>query len=106
MRNKNSKHAHMLLVLYEASDLFKLKFILETHSEYMIRKWQVLVAKDKMPKEQVSIYYLEEEKDKNVVPRRIAIEGDGSLSDRFGEGFFDEADNQAMQLFRAQKEKS
>ena len=36
----------------------------------------------------------------------IRIEADGALSDRFGEGFFDEADHQAMELFKAQNLKN
>lgn len=103
-----SKLAEMF---YEAFILFKIQFVLETHSEYLIRKFQVLIAsrskiaeKTVIP-EDILIYYVDSVEHKNVI-NKITILDDGSLSDRFGEGFFDEADKQAMELFRAQNSKN
>lgn len=85
------------------------QFIVETHSEYMIRKFQYLVAKGEMKKEDINIYYFH---DPNNVPagepqvKKIEILEDGSLSDDFGSGFFDEATNwkfELMELRKAQK---
>jgi len=103
-----SKLAEMF---YEAYILFKIQFILETHSEYLIRKFQVLIAsqakiaeKTVVP-EDVLIYYVDSVENQNIM-NKITILEDGSLSDRFGEGFFDEADKQAMELFKAQSLKN
>ena len=74
------------------------QFIIETHSEYLIRKLQLLVAQGRHPSENVLIHYMEQPN-----ARRITILEDGKLSEIFGPGFFDEADESAMQLFRAQK---
>lgn len=103
-----SKLAEMF---FEAHVLFRIQFLLETHSEYLIRKYQVMMASNaviagkSITPDDVFIYYVDRVDNNNAI-RKITIEEDGSLSDRFGEGFFDEADNQAMQLFRAQKQKS
>ncbi|MFN3850858.1 MAG: DUF3696 domain-containing protein [Spirosomataceae bacterium] len=85
------------------------QFIIETHSEYMVRKFQYLVAKGEMKKEDIVIYYFH---DPNNVPegekqvKKIEILEDGSLSDDFGTGFFDEADNLAINLFNLQNRKN
>jgi predicted ATP-dependent endonuclease of OLD family len=85
------------------------QFIIETHSEYMVRKFQYLVAKGEMKKEDVVIYYFHDpnntpEGEKQV--KKIEILEDGSLSDDFGTGFFDEADNLAINLFNFQNRKN
>ncbi len=82
------------------------QFLIETHSEYMIRKFQYLVAKGEMKPEDIVIYYFH---DPNDIPKgekhvkKITILEDGSLSDDFGPGFFDEAANLAMSLFDVRK---
>ena len=82
------------------------QFLIETHSEYIIRKFQYLVAKGEMKPEDVVIYYFH---DPNDIPKgkkhvkKITILDDGSLSDDFGPGFFDEAANLAMSLFDVRK---
>jgi len=69
----------------------------------MIRKFQYLVAKGEMKPEDVVIYYLH---DPNDIPegekqvKKIEILPDGSLSDDFGPGFFDEATNWKFELLR------
>ena len=96
-------------MFYDAKKTFNQQFIIETHSEYMVRKFQYLVAKGEMKKEDVIIYYFH---DPNNVPegepqvKKIEILEDGSLSDDFGAGFFDEADNLAINLFNLQNRKN
>ncbi len=103
-----SKLAEMF---FEAHTLFKIQFLLETHSEYLIRKFQVLIAANasisgrSIIQDDILIYYVDRVDNKNEI-KKIRIEGDGALSDRFGEGFFDEADHQAMELFKAQNFKN
>lgn len=85
--------------------------IIESHSEYMIRKFQTLIAsgkedqKDSLQTEDLSIYYMydaDEEKrpkdKKDTQLERIVVGKDGRLQNPFGSGFFDEADNLSMDL--------
>jgi predicted ATPase len=78
-----------------ANKEFKIQFIIETHSEYLIRKLQYLTAKKEIAPNDTVIYYLNSPK---VVKEtgveqvvKIEIKKDGSLTNDFGTGFFDEA---------------
>jgi predicted ATPase len=79
------------------------KFIIETHSEYLVRKLQYFVAKNRFEEKDGVIYYFN---NPNNIPkgedqiREIKINKDGSLSDDFGSGFFDEATNIKFDLLR------
>lgn len=77
---------------------FALQFVVETHSEYLIRKLQNLVADRNQLANELLIYYLDRTGNK-----RINILTDGKLSEEFGSGFFDKADEEAMELYRKQK---
>lgn len=81
-----SKLADMFL---DAQKTFDQQFIIETHSEYMVRKFQYLVAKGEMKKEDIVIYYFHDPKE-NKQPTKIEILEDGRLSQPFGTGFYDE----------------
>jgi len=76
--------------------------IIETHSEYLIRKLQYFTAKGDLDIDKTIIYYFNPindlKKDEEHV-KCIKINKDGSLTDDFGTGFFDEADNIALELF-------
>jgi predicted ATPase len=101
----------LLAVLFEeVTRNFSIRLIVETHSEYLIRKLQLLVASAKVGVEHgnnVMLYYMDQTLDDTGLPatsvRRIIIQPDGKLSDDFGNGFFDEADENAMELYRLQK---
>jgi len=75
--------------------------IIETHSEYLIRKLQYLTAKKQIDKNDLVIYYFNQKN--NDVPNDvffpINVNDDGKLSREFGPGFFDEADNIALDIF-------
>ncbi|MBK8329321.1 MAG: DUF3696 domain-containing protein [Bacteroidetes bacterium] len=94
-----SKLAEMFIDCYKN---YNIQFILETHSEYLIRKLQYLTAKKEISPEETQIYYFYPpddvpEGENQIYP--INILEDGSLSKNFGKGFFDEADNIALELF-------
>lgn len=79
--------------------------VIETHSEYLIRKLQFLIAKGECKPEDVIIYYIDDpdpSKRETGAPqvREITIDKFGRMSQDFGKGFFDEADNLAIQLFQ------
>ena len=84
----------------EAYQKYNIHFIIETHSEYLIRKLQVLVAdkENKLTANEVSLNYVEKNDEGISHNRQIKIKEDGRLDGSFGTGFFDEADNMAMDL--------
>ena len=86
----------------EAYKKYNISFIIETHSEYLIRKLQIMVAdkENSLTTNDVSLNYIEKDTDGISHNKRIKILEDGGLSDSFGAGFYDEADNLAIQLFR------
>lgn len=100
------KYQSMLAEMFvEAYQKYNIRFIIETHSEYLIRKLQVMVADKEceLNPSEVSINYVDKGDDGAATNRRIEILEDGSLSEDFGTGFFDEADNLAINLFRFKK---
>lgn len=90
-------------MLVEAYQKYNIHFVVETHSEYLIRKLQLLVSgrvKDiDIDHSMVSIYYINSANDKSKKKvKRIGICSDGYLDDSFGEGFYDEATRLSRQL--------
>jgi len=80
--------------------------IIETHSEYLIRKLQTLVANPDMPLkcDKIGIYYFSEPDPKDRAygePQywEIKISKEGVLNRPFGKGFFDENDSLVSELF-------
>ena len=91
--------AEMILEAYKD---FNIQFIIETHSEYLLRKVQTLIGAKKLSSEEVSMIYVEDDIEvKKGAPkvRRIPIKDDGRLAEPFGPGFYDEADNLSLELF-------
>lgn len=95
----------------EIATKFNKQLVIETHSEYIIRRMQYLVANtnfgknDVLPKiksENANIYYfndpskLEKQSDYTY---EINFKNDGGLSKPFGPGFFDVTDDIAYELF-------
>lgn len=81
--------------------------LIETHSEYLIRRLQYLVATNEIESGQVGINYfqmkLEGKRKRKIEFYEINIGKDGRLSREFGPGFFDEADNLSIELFLKNK---
>jgi predicted ATPase len=81
-------------MFYDAYNEFKIRFLLETHSEYLIRKTQTIINKTH-DIEAFKVYY--------IVFREGLYEmryrEDGKFMDEFGTGFFDESSNLAFELF-------
>lgn len=88
-------------IMVHAHELFGHTFVVETHSEYLIRKLQFLTAKGDLNKYDTVIYYLNHPKLKNRKQvNTVKIKLDGRLDGDFGQGFFDEASNLITDLFR------
>ena len=76
------------------------RMIVETHSEYLVRRMQLLVARGEASPDDIAIYYLGSEPSAEDYIRRITIDEDGQLSEPFGPGFFDQATDLMMDLFK------
>ena len=98
--NFQSKLANILVL---ANKTFNVHFVLETHSEYLIRKLQYLTAKEDADKDDVIIYYFNDDKyvtDKEKKVKEIKINKFGGLTDNFGPGFYDEATSLKFELMK------
>ncbi len=95
-----SKLADLLFRLYED---YGYRFIIETHSEYLIRKTQVTVKeilnneKRSLKENPFKVYYFNSSDSENPY-YEIIYQNDGSFSNDFGKGFFDEASNLAFEI--------
>lgn len=97
--------ALMADVLVEAYKENETHFILETHSEYLLRKLQILVKRGEIRPQDVVIHYFNDSTNYQIEKRstEIKINRDGSLSKAFEKGFIDEADRLAWELFRTEE---
>lgn len=85
----------------EAYEKYNIHFIVETHSEYLIRESQVIIAKKQYvsniesdTKSPFRTYYLPE----NHQPYSLGYRKDGRFAERFGSGFYDEATNKLYEI--------
>ena len=90
---------------------YNVHFIVETHSEYLIRRLQNIVGDTNsglLPKD-ISINYIyskdDPEYNSNNPIKRINLRSDGRLEESFGKGFFDEADRQVDELLNRKVER-
>lgn len=89
-------------MFYEAYKEYNIQFIIETHSEYLLRKIQTFVGAKKLAPNEVSMIYVEDDDEVRKGAqkvRRIPVKEDGRLAAPFGPGFYDEADNLSLELF-------
>lgn len=90
------KFQSLLLDMFaEAREKYNIHFIIETHSEYLIRRLQVRVAEKKISPDDVSVIYVDEDRH----PYNMGLKENGKFERDFGPGFLDEADNEAIRLF-------
>lgn len=105
--NLQSKLADMLVATINFYPY--INFIIETHSEYLIRKLQFLTAAKKVGTDKSIIYYFNA--DKYVTAnepkvKSIEIRENGSLSDTFGPGFYDEISRLQFDLMKLNQEQN
>ena len=89
-------------LLFEVNDRFGVRFIVETHSEYLIRKTQVIVGstfdtEEKIKHNPFKVIYFP---DGGMQPYDMEYTTSGKFAKPFGEGFFDEAANLHMTVLR------
>ncbi len=87
----------------DAKKEYKIHFIVETHSEYLIRKLQYLIANEnvEISNEDVCIYYFHSPHRTPLNSKQIYkldIRKDGFMNNDFGKGFFDEASSLSLSL--------
>lgn len=75
---------------------------IETHSEHLIRKIQVLTAQEKIGKGKVSIVYFDNSKQKAKV-QQMSINENGLFEEDWPVGFFDNSINLTMEMMDALK---
>lgn len=80
-----------------------IRFIVETHSEYMVRRSQVIVgsgfSKTSEYRPPFRVYYFPEDGN----PYDMRYKTNGHFMESFGEGFFDEAGKWSRELMRSKK---
>lgn len=88
-------------LFFEVEQEFGFSFLIETHSEYLVRRAQVIVAmqnyeneKDLDRKNPFRVFYFPENKN----PYDMRFRTDGNFSREFGTGFYDEATNLLFQI--------
>lgn len=69
------------------------RIILETHSEHLIRKLQVLVADPKVEinKDDIAIYYVYRDKGEGAKVQQMFLNNKGQFSEEWPSGFFDKS---------------
>lgn len=89
-------------MIVEANQEYGIHFIVESHSEYFIRKLQLLVSQKMISNEDVSLLYVNPTDRPSYIPviTDIGLDPDGILKNEFGYGFFDESIRLSKELFR------
>lgn len=97
----------------ELADLFvnvlnikngKNEIIVETHSEHLIRKLQILIAQGKITEDKVGIYYVEKNKNKGAQIKKMELTKKGQFIEEWPSGFFDKSYQLSMELFESMEE--
>lgn len=91
----------------ELNKLFNFRFIIETHSEYLVRHCQVLAAKqiyeDNVSLEDVNkaikVYYFSQERG----PVDMLFMDNAKFKESFDEGFFDQASRESLTISRLER---
>ena len=93
--------SRLATLFYEVNKDYGFSFIVETHSEYLVRKTQVIVAKQNFADENeikeknpFMVYYFPTD----GVPYQMLYRKDGNFSNEFGAGFYDEASSLLFEI--------
>ncbi|MFD2602597.1 AAA family ATPase [Flavobacterium suzhouense] len=92
----------------EANTKFNIQLIIETHSEYLIRKFQMLVANQRLSADKVKLFYLRNPHkvtDEKKQVESLSIGDDGSIDfTKFDGGFFEESTDLKLSLLNIQRD--
>lgn len=105
-----SLQSKMAELFIDAASRFNIQFLIETHSEYLIYKFQEYIGRKIVAPKDVKMYYFNHPNDvrdglKGEYISHVQIDKDGSIDyDKyFGKGFFDEQTNLKLSLFNIQR---
>lgn len=105
-----SLQSKMAELFIDAASRFNIQFLIETHSEYLIYKFQEYIGRKIVSPNDVKIYYFnhpndvrEGLKDKYINHVQIAKDGSIDYHKYFGQGFFDEQTNLKLILLNIQR---
>ena len=97
-------------LFYDLYTNYGYRFLIETHSEYLIRRSQVIVAEANYESEEdlkkrnpFTVYYFDDKNEKEPY-YQMEYELSGAFKQKFGEGFFDEATKWDMTIIRKEFE--
>ncbi len=78
------------------------KLLIETHSEHLIRKLQVLVSdpKCRLTNEDVAVFYVDKNEDGRAFVKELKILPNGKFAEKWPSGFFDKAHELSMELLK------
>ncbi|SEO14903.1 DUF3696 domain-containing protein [Mucilaginibacter sp. OK283] len=107
-----SLQSKMAELFIDAASRFNIQFLLETHSEYLIYKFQEYIGQKIVSPDDVKMYYFNDPNNvreglKEKYVNQVAIGKDGSIdyNKYFGEGFFDEQANLKLSLLNIQRDR-
>ena len=83
------------------SSHFRGNYLIETHSEHILRGLQVEVAKGNLDKDNISVYYVGKRKNGNSYIKELKLNDNGRFADKWPEGFYETGFKQAMELMKA-----
>ncbi|MDE5418458.1 DUF3696 domain-containing protein [Labilibaculum sp. DW002] len=105
-----SLQSKMAELFIDAASRFNIQFIIETHSEYLIYKFQEYVGQKIVSTSDIRMYYFNHPNDvreglKDKYINHVQIDNDGSIdyNKYFGKGFFDEQTNLKLSLLNIQR---
>lgn len=105
-----SLQSKMAELFIDAASRFNIQFLIETHSEYLIYKFQEYIGQKIVSPSDVKMYYFNHPNDvkeglKDKYINQVQIGKDGSIDydAYFGEGFFDEQTNLKLSLLNIQR---
>lgn len=93
-------------IIADAYKQHGIHFLIESHSEYFIRRLQLLVSEKEIKNGDVTLLYVNPQNRPSYIPAitDIGIESDGTLKNEFGSGFFDESTRLSKELFKAKQD--
>jgi predicted ATPase len=107
-----SLQSKMAELFIDAASRFNIQFLIETHSEYLIYKFQEYIGRKIISPSDVKMYYFNHPNDvreglKDKYINHVSIGNDGSIdyNKYFGRGFFDEQNNLKLSLLNIQRDR-
>lgn len=107
-----SLQSKMAELFIDAASRFNIQFLIETHSEYLIYKFQEYIGKKIVSSTDIKMFYFNHPNDvrqgvKSEYISNVQINEDGSIDYEkyFGKGFFDEQTNLRLSLLNIQRDR-